>query len=392
MAELCSIFPEDGGFAVWVLNAFGQFWGFQVGFWSWVSCIFTSAILPGMILSLFTNSLSWDPSALTGYLFTALLAVVLASMTLLGTRSVSRITNFMMLIVFASFLIFTVWAYTEATDSDVLLQIRHESTVYNPQTNVVELSGPIDIEWAKFFYMLYFNFSGVHIASVFGGEVSNPARAYPRGITITMVLAVLTCLIPIPAALCSDVVSWVELDKNSYVYMGLQIGGSTLEALMVLASVCSFGGQYMGTLYAQSFMITGMAENELVPLRLSSRNATFNSPHVAIVGTALLSLALLNMGQSELIVLANTFSVAVELLIVATAIHLRTKLPFVARPTKVPGGVATLCAMAVLPTAMFIYMVITAVTLGSTAVIMGLIAVVGVVYGLFQSRRPRLPF
>lgn len=32
VAELCPIFPEDGGFAVWVLNAFGPFWDFHLGF------------------------------------------------------------------------------------------------------------------------------------------------------------------------------------------------------------------------------------------------------------------------------------------------------------------------------------------------------------------------
>lgn len=34
VAELCCAFPEDGGFTVWVLNTFGPFWGFQVGYWS----------------------------------------------------------------------------------------------------------------------------------------------------------------------------------------------------------------------------------------------------------------------------------------------------------------------------------------------------------------------
>ena len=30
-SELSTLFPENGGYTLWVLQAFGEFWGFQEG-------------------------------------------------------------------------------------------------------------------------------------------------------------------------------------------------------------------------------------------------------------------------------------------------------------------------------------------------------------------------
>ena len=45
MAELASALPEEGGYVAWVRRAFGPFWGFQAGWWSWVNS-FRSAQSP----------------------------------------------------------------------------------------------------------------------------------------------------------------------------------------------------------------------------------------------------------------------------------------------------------------------------------------------------------
>ena len=33
-AELSSAFPDNGGYSLWVAEAFGPFWGFQESYWS----------------------------------------------------------------------------------------------------------------------------------------------------------------------------------------------------------------------------------------------------------------------------------------------------------------------------------------------------------------------
>lgn len=47
-AELATAFPENSGYVAWVTAAFGPFWGFQEGFWSWVSGVTDNSIYPVM--------------------------------------------------------------------------------------------------------------------------------------------------------------------------------------------------------------------------------------------------------------------------------------------------------------------------------------------------------
>jgi len=48
MAELAAAMPEEGGYVVWVHRAFGRFWGFQVGWWSWINSFVDVAVYPAL--------------------------------------------------------------------------------------------------------------------------------------------------------------------------------------------------------------------------------------------------------------------------------------------------------------------------------------------------------
>ena len=48
-AELATAFPENSGYVAWVSAAFGPFWGFQEGWWSWLSGITDNSIYPVML-------------------------------------------------------------------------------------------------------------------------------------------------------------------------------------------------------------------------------------------------------------------------------------------------------------------------------------------------------
>src|SRR5438445_8932740 len=46
VAELASMLPEEGGYYRWVHRAFGPFWAFQNGWWTWVYSLVDMAIYP----------------------------------------------------------------------------------------------------------------------------------------------------------------------------------------------------------------------------------------------------------------------------------------------------------------------------------------------------------
>src|ERR671937_1211907 len=50
MAELASAIPDEGGYVTWVRRAFGPFWSFQVGWWSWVDSFVDVAVYPALFV------------------------------------------------------------------------------------------------------------------------------------------------------------------------------------------------------------------------------------------------------------------------------------------------------------------------------------------------------
>ncbi|MGH9421973.1 MAG: amino acid permease, partial [Thermoanaerobaculia bacterium] len=46
VGELASMLPEEGGYYKWVYRAFGPFWAFQNGWWTWMYSLVDMAIYP----------------------------------------------------------------------------------------------------------------------------------------------------------------------------------------------------------------------------------------------------------------------------------------------------------------------------------------------------------
>ncbi len=46
IGELASMLPEEGGYYRWVYRAFGPFWAFQNGWWTWMYSLVDMAIYP----------------------------------------------------------------------------------------------------------------------------------------------------------------------------------------------------------------------------------------------------------------------------------------------------------------------------------------------------------
>lgn len=88
-AELATAFPENSGYVAWVTAAFGPFWGFQEGFWSWLSGVTDNSIYPVMFAD---NLRIFIPALNDGWPRCAVLAgAVLAGMSVGVTRAVGHL-------------------------------------------------------------------------------------------------------------------------------------------------------------------------------------------------------------------------------------------------------------------------------------------------------------
>ncbi|KAG6616614.1 Amino Acid-Polyamine-Organocation (APC) Family [Phytophthora cinnamomi] len=382
VVELCCAFPEDGGFAIWVLNAFGPFWGFQVGYWSWMAGIFNTALLPGFLLQILSDSygVSIEPGVAC-YATKTALAVLFTMPSVLGTKVASRSCVILLVCVLVPVLIFTVWGYSRARDYEDLSEVRHESIELHAGDNIQV--GEKAIDWALLLNTLFWKYDGINIASVFGGEVANPAGIYSRAVTLTVVLTVLTYLVPMPAAIIVDDPNWTYFTRDSYPQIAASIGGPVLKALFVFSSCCAAAGLFISGVFCEAFQLAGMGESQLLPACFAWRSTQFDAPFVSIGITVVFTIALLGVDFDDLLPMTNVFASAVQLMIMLTAIRLRKLLPYIPRPTKVPGGKRVLVALAILPTAMLGYIVFDAFSNLTSAAIILAFLVPGLGYGLY---------
>src|SRR5262245_7634576 len=89
MAELASAMPDEGGYVTWTTRAFGPFWGFQVGWWSWLDSFVDVAVYPALFVE---YARFWYPSmtSLERWGLALTFIVVLTALNLVGVRPTGR--------------------------------------------------------------------------------------------------------------------------------------------------------------------------------------------------------------------------------------------------------------------------------------------------------------
>ncbi|HEU5323767.1 MAG TPA: amino acid permease, partial [Methylomirabilota bacterium] len=89
MAELASAMPDEGGYVTWTTRAFGPFWGFQVGWWSWIDSFVDVAVYPALFVEYLKH---WHPAMTAGerWLLAVAFIVTLTTLNLLGVRPTGR--------------------------------------------------------------------------------------------------------------------------------------------------------------------------------------------------------------------------------------------------------------------------------------------------------------
>ena len=108
-AEMATLFPDDGGYTVWVNKAFGPFWAFQEGYWSWISGVLDNAMYPVLFVDiLFPRNNGASPSI---WLARVVVAVAFSTLNMLGLKIGGRALIILGMCVMAPYAIFCVAAF-----------------------------------------------------------------------------------------------------------------------------------------------------------------------------------------------------------------------------------------------------------------------------------------
>jgi amino acid transporter len=332
-AELSAAMPEDGGYVVWVERAFGRFWGFQEGWWSWLCSFADNALYPVMFLD-YLAYLRGDMAPAERWLIGLALVAATTWLNVRGAKLVGA-----SLIVFAGFVVapFAVMAALGAPQVDPAAWLAR--------------GGKGD--WALLVSVVLWNTSGWDNAGTLAGEVERPSRTYPAAMAASVVLVTLAYLLPVGVGAGVDH-NWTAWEEGYFPKIAAAIGGEWLGSWITIAGLVSAAGLLSALLCTSSRVPYAMAARGWLPAALARLHPRHATPWIAIVVNALGVALLIPFSFQELIQVDMFLYAAALILEFAALVWLRMKQPQMPRPYRVPGGIPGAVALSVPPVALCI--------------------------------------
>ena len=333
MGELASALPEEGGYVVWVQRAFGRFWGFQVGWWSWINSFVDVAVYP----ALFAEYLSaWSPGISPPGRWALALAFIwsLTAINLIGVRITGWSAVAMAVISLVPVVVLTVAAAAR------LDQI--------PWRPFAAEGGSVLANLGLGLAVMMWNYSGWDTPTTMLGETHAPGPSFRRAMWVALPLISLAYVLPIAAGL-SAAGDWQAWETGHWPAVALEVGGPWLAHVVTFGAVVATGGLFLSLLLTNSRLPYALALDGQLPAALARLHPRFGTPWGAVLLSSVCYSLCAFWSFKELIVL-NIWLYSISLLLeLAAFVALRLREPALPRPWRVGGGAAGMWTVATLP-------------------------------------------
>ena len=339
VGELSAAIPCDGGFYIWVQRALGRFWGFQESWLSLMSSAFDLAAYP----TLFALSLGqlWPPATqgYNGVIIATGILVACVLWNLFGAKAVGDGSVLLGILLLSPFIAITVMAL-----------VRHSAFAAHTATVAVNKDG-----FLTAIIVAMWNYMGWDNASTVAGEVENPQKTYPRVMMITLMVIVISYIIPI-AAVWATHLAPAEWSTGSWSKIASMVVGPWLGIALLIGSMISTFGIVNSLTLSYSRLPLAMAEAGDAP-RIFRRKLANGAPWVSIVACGLLwSTVLIALkGNFDRLLMLDILLYGASLVLEFIAlVVLRVREPQLVRPFKIPGGLLVATLLGLPPTALLL--------------------------------------
>jgi amino acid transporter len=335
-AELGSAIPEEGGYYVWVKRALGEYWGFQCGWWSWLTCFVDSAVYIALIRDYLATWLDLSPNV--AWLLGVAIIAVFTYLNIRGLNVIAVSSVVMTIIIVTPFVVMTVLGFAHWHG------VPWQPIAFPGQSVLASVGYALAVGmWM---------YSGYDSMSTLAGEIEEPRRVIPRGLMIAMPIVVASYLLPTLAGL-AGVGRWEEWSTNGFTFVEIAqaLGGQALGVAMLVSAVVGNLALYQEYLAQGARPAYAMAADHLLPQVLTRTHHKYGTPWVSIVFLAAVNALLVRWGFATLIVVDVFLMMFYYILIFVAAVVLRAREPGLERPFRVWGGtgvLALVCAPAVL--------------------------------------------
>ncbi|KAH6777076.1 Amino acid permease family protein [Perilla frutescens var. frutescens] len=357
-AELGTMFPENGGYVVWVSSALGPYWGFQQGWMKWLSGVIDNALYPVLFLDYLKSAVPIIADGFPRVIAVLGITVALTYMNYRGLTVVGWVAILLGVFSLLPFLVMGVVAVPKIEPSRWL---------------VLDLN---NVDWALYLNTLFWNLNYWDSISTLAGEVDDPGRSLPRALFYGLILVVLSYFLPLLIGTGAIPLDREEWSDGYFSDIAKVLGGVWLRVWVQGASAVSNMGMFVAEMSSDSFQLLGMAEHGMIPECFAKRSR-HGTPLVGILFSASGIVLLSSLSFQEIVAAENflyCFGMIMEFL---AFVKLRIDHPAAPRPYKVPLGTIGAIMMCIPPTLLILVVLVLAslkvMVISLLAVLLGLV-------------------
>ena len=329
VGELGSIFPNEGGIYAWGRAAFGEFWGWQVGWWSGASTWICQAQYTALVAGYAAKIIELTPSQ--EYMIKIAVVVIFTIINIIGLdwlEKLETVFNVAVAIAFAAVAIvgFLNWNYNPI------------EPFFNPEEGLFSSVG-------EGIAIIIWMYCGYECMSNMAGEMENP-QIIPKAMRLSQPVVALTYVLPTLAALAA-VGQWNAWSTEQgegmigYADVLIQYVGGWAGVLFTIVAIISNMGIFCSYIAHGSRAFFVMADDDMFPKALCKVDKR-GIPTVSIIILAVFTIICCQFDFTALVMASTPIQLYLYLLMVACVLKIRKMYPVAGRKkmglTVMPGG------------------------------------------------------
>ncbi len=332
-AELNSILPVQGGFYRWSRTAFGDFWGFQCGWWNWTGTFLLNSLYGVLVM----DYLAIYFPQITGNVKWAGACAVLLILAALNARGI-QIAGWLSVALLVAVLIPVAWLCAVS-----LFKMHH-----NPVVPFVPPGKPFGTVFGRGLALAMWNYAGYEQLSSMTGEMKNPQKMFVRILAWNTPMNVLTYVLPTTLAI-AVLGNWQDWQTNYIVQASRLIGGPALGGAMLVAAIIGSLSLANSTILYTTRIPATMAQDGYLPAWLGRIHPWYKTPVLAIAVSAVVYCVLARYDVDDMVNIYIWTRIATTLLTLFAAWQMRRKDPDAPRSFRIPGGAGGLAYVLIFP-------------------------------------------
>lgn len=315
VSELSAFMPEESGMYVWTKEAFGECWGFCMGWWGSLSVYLGMASYVVLVVGYVEKFIALSPTA--AMCVKVGMVLIFTIVNLLGIKEVGIVSTIFSIIILAAFALVTVVGFANWN--------------YNPVTPFVpEGVGVLDSVGTGLCIGIWM-YCGYAVVSNMAGEIENP-KVIPKAFKLIIPIIALSYILPTIAGLAS-VGNWqmwgVDTGNGGFDYASvltnnIGTGWGILFLICAIIAQCAIFNSYIAA-GSRSFFVLG--DDRLCPHFLTKLSVKRKVPYWPILILAAITMLLMNLDFTMLLTIIAPLGLICYVVLAFVFIKMRRKYP-----------------------------------------------------------------